>query len=183
VAKRPMDKDIAWRALLDATRILNGLRVPYCLDGGTLLGMVRDGWFFPHDKDIDLTLLDQHDALSAVKARAKHKRFSVWQHRLVGAEGSMKLQLRRHGVMVDIVSKHQIDDAAVWALISEPERVKRMPARYYQNLATLAIREHEFSVPAETEAYLAERFGADWRTPKPDWNRWRDDRAYPEVRS
>jgi phosphorylcholine metabolism protein LicD len=181
--RKPMrDKALAWKALLSITGVLKQLKVPYCLDGGTLLGFYREGWFFPHDKDVDLTLLDQHARLPEIKRLARKAGFKVWRHQTVGESGCAKLQLPRHGVMVDIVSKHERDGLAYWALIQAPEHVKSMPARYYRDLATILVRGHEFSIPADTESYLAERFGDDWRTPRPEWNRYEHDRAYPSVR-
>ena len=171
----------AWDNLVRVTRILKRARIPYVLDGGTLLGMYRDGWFFPHDQDIDLTLLDQHAKLARVRKNATKQGFRVWRHQPVGSCGCHKLQLSRHGIMVDIVSKHREGDDAVWALITDAQRMKRMPARYYTELGSLVVRDVAFSVPADVEGYLAARFGSDWRTPKPDWVPLRDDRAYEEV--
>lgn len=172
------DKETAWRQLLTIVRIMRRHHIPYVLDGGTLLGFYREGWFFPHDKDIDITLLDQHKALDVIKKAARAKKFSVWRHQKVGTSGSKKLQLSRDGIMVDIVSKHQVGEDAVWALISDANTIKRMPARYYSQRAALLVRGEEFSIPRSAEAYLAARFGPDWRTPKRDWVPLRDDRAY-----
>ncbi len=173
-----MRADAAWRALRDAVGLLESVNAPYVLDGGTLLGLFRDGWFFPHDKDVDITLLDEHDGLRRVQALAAPLGFSVFRAWNVTPDGSAKVMLRRDRVIVDLVSKHEVGDDAVWVLRGDPSRVKRMPARYYRERGVLTVRGVEFSVPADTEGYLAARFGSDWRTPKPSWDRLRDDRAY-----
>ena len=176
------DKEIAWAALTDIVNVLNRVGVPYTLDGGTLLGFYRDGFFFPHDKDVDLTLLNQHDRLPDVEREARALRYKVWRHQRVGNSGCAKLQLSRDGIMVDIVSKHERKGLAWWALIQAPDRLKSMPARYYRELGTLVVRDRVFSIPLDVEGHLAERFGEDWRTPRSNWDRYQHDRAYPSVR-
>ena len=42
--------------LLDTIDVLNAADIPYILDAGTLLGIVRDGDLIPWDNDIDLML-------------------------------------------------------------------------------------------------------------------------------
>lgn len=41
---------------LPFVRILNEHKVPYCMDSGVLLGLMRDGKLFDHEKDVDLQM-------------------------------------------------------------------------------------------------------------------------------
>jgi len=181
-----MSKENAWIALKRITRILRMARVPYCLDGGVLLGFVREGWFLDHDDDVDITLLEQHDHLKRIKQLAYDRGFRKWDGRTPEltkwvppkrTDGSKKLQFRYEDVLVDIVSKRLRDGMAVWSLYTDTTW-KAVPAEYYQKLGRITIRGVTFSVPKDTEGYLTTRFGADWRTPKVDYVKARDDKAY-----
>ncbi|MFC1480301.1 LicD family protein [Candidatus Omnitrophota bacterium] len=52
-----------------------------------------------------------------------------------------------------------------------------IPKHYFTDLTTMQLYGMEFKVPAETEKYIAFRYGEDWRTPKKDWLTVRDDGA------
>ncbi|WP_168452763.1 LicD family protein [Sphingopyxis microcysteis] len=55
----PTPKDRVWLdALTRVAASLDGDRIAYFLDTGTLLGAVRDGAFIPWDNDIDIGILD-----------------------------------------------------------------------------------------------------------------------------
>jgi len=41
---------------LSFVRILNANNLPYCMDSGVLLGLMRDGKLFDHEKDVDLQM-------------------------------------------------------------------------------------------------------------------------------
>ena len=46
--------------LQDITRIFEDNNILYCLDWGTLLGIIRENGFIKHDDDIDITVLDKN---------------------------------------------------------------------------------------------------------------------------
>ncbi len=46
---------------LPFVRILNEHEVPYCMDSGVLLGLMRDGRLFAHEKDVDLQMWADHE--------------------------------------------------------------------------------------------------------------------------
>jgi len=43
-------------------RLLHEHKIPYCMDSGVLLGLMRDGKLFDHEKDIDLQMWAEHEA-------------------------------------------------------------------------------------------------------------------------
>jgi lipopolysaccharide cholinephosphotransferase len=52
-----------------------------------------------------------------------------------------------------------------------------VPSHYFTNLSTIKFYGMEFKVPAETEEYLAYRYGKNWRTPQKNYKYWKDDGA------
>ena len=42
-------------------RLLHEHKIPYCMDSGVLLGLMRDGKLFDHEKDIDLQMWAEHE--------------------------------------------------------------------------------------------------------------------------
>jgi len=52
-----------------------------------------------------------------------------------------------------------------------------VPIQYFNNFSTIKFYGMEFKVPAQTEDYLAYRYGKDWRIPRKDWITERDDGA------
>lgn len=46
----------------------------------------------------------------------------------------------------------------------------RTPLRFYSDFRMIVFRGLELKVPAETEAYLAFKYGEDWRTPIREWD-------------
>jgi hypothetical protein len=50
-------------------------------------------------------------------------------------------------------------------------------AAFFRTLRPLSIYGLPVHAPSNTEAYLAMKYGADWRRPNPDWIYWRDDGA------
>jgi len=46
---------------------------------------------------------------------------------------------------------------------------KKIPAKYFRELATLTYYGMEFKVPSDTEKYLEYRYGEDWRIPDKNW--------------
>lgn len=179
------DKEEAFDGLTVVSGVLDRLSVPWCLDGGTLLGFVRDGWFFPHDYDIDITLLDQSHRLREVHDASRALGFSSRGLANLGPpEYSWKLFLQRGSAKIDIVSKVERDGMALWTLMHNRVTVKSAPAAFYKQLRPLSIRGVTLSVPREAEAYLSWRFPG-WETPKGPsaWVKYRDDMAYVAARN
>ena len=58
----------ARKMLKDVCRILDENNVPYTLEGGTLLGIIRENRLLPWDNDLDITITDDHlDKLISIR--------------------------------------------------------------------------------------------------------------------
>jgi len=76
---------MALKMLRDVTTILELRHIPYCLDGGTLLGIIRENRLLPWDHDLDLYVsADDYKRVKSV----------IWRFRLLG----YWVAVRTHGV-------------------------------------------------------------------------------------
>lgn len=182
-----MNDEAAFAALIKTRDALERIGVPYCLDGGTLIGMARDGAFVPDDKDIDITVFEQGRRMSDIATAFIRARFQHVRHRNLGPPlGTTKVYARAaRGVMIDVVNKVERDGMAAWTIVGTRNHVKTVPSVYYESFDSITVRGEAFSVPAHYLEYLAFRWGADWRVPLTGraYNRMRHDRAYEVARN
>jgi lipopolysaccharide cholinephosphotransferase len=175
------------KALRDVAEILESENIPYVLEGGTLLGIVREGRLLPWDNDLDLTTTRIH-AKKLLKARWKfwlkgyrtrvRKIEADSEHFRKGNVRILKIQTTRFLFfkdvsLVDIFIKDLVGDRYYWT-VSEKNVLKSAPRKYYEKLTQFDFKEKLYYIPAEYDAYLQSRYG-DWRTPKQTWDFTKDD--------
>jgi len=61
-----------------------------------------------------------------------------------------------------------------------PSKQMAVPEKYFTHLDRVEAGDLKIPVPGEVEAYLALKYGDDWRTPKNDWDYFTDDGALVE---
>lgn len=176
--------------LADVTRLLGKIGVRYGLDGGTLLGIVREDRLLPWDDDMDLFVPE--DQLPRLEARLYRFRLAGYKvsvkkarHSLgsiqAGSVRLIKIRSRKYlfwrgDLLMDLFIKYASGERYEWIVGDENAVHKSVDGRFYRSLRTLLFRGVEYAVPAETDAYLAARYG-EWRTPVTVWDFRRDDQA------
>ena len=147
-------------ALFVAADLLEAHGIAYHLTGGTLLALVKDGALFPHDKDVDLMLLDpapaQLDALQAAAAQDAELR----QPRKDDAE-VIGLVHGPTGVGIDLLVARTVAGGAFHVSLGWPDHLASRVGPYATE--RLAWDGRDWPVPAPPEAYLACVYGDDWR--------------------
>ena len=69
-----MDRQLKWIAGL-----LHDHSIPYWVDSGTLLGLMREGMLLEHDKDIDISLWSEHETeLLEILPLIRRAGFRIW---------------------------------------------------------------------------------------------------------
>jgi hypothetical protein len=169
--------------------ILSAEGVPYWLEGGTLLGIVREQRILPWDNDLDVSVLAEHEpqlrrALRKIRWSGFRVSRRVFEETSppfpAGGSRMFKIRrrrwfgLRRGKVVLDIFVKYTQGEQSFW-LIGPKRRVRKsVPTHFYRDLGTIEFRGRTFPTPSDVEGYLASRYG-DWRTPRQDWDSFTDE--------
>ncbi|MFC1482001.1 LicD family protein [Candidatus Neomarinimicrobiota bacterium] len=186
---------IALKMLDDVTTVLDSMQIRYCLDGGTLLGIMRENRLLPWDNDMDLFApADEFKRLKAAtwKFRRLGYRASIYHHGAdqppfkTGEARVLKVKTRKRlffpgPINLDIFIKYKSGDNYYWKVGSKKNNViKSVPAEYYDQLTQIEFNNKMHWIPEAYEDYLALRYG-DWKSPVKEWNTMHDDQAINSV--
>jgi lipopolysaccharide cholinephosphotransferase len=175
------------KMLHDVTGILEAEAIPYTLEGGTLLGIVREDRLLPWDTDLDLTITRMYAKkllaarwkfwLKGYRTRIRKVKHDS-KHFKKGEPRILKIQTTRFFFfkdvsLMDIFIKDLVDERYFWT-VTEKEVLKSAPRHYYENFKQFKFRNKLYSIPEQFDAYLQSRYG-DWRTPKQTWDLTKDD--------
>jgi phosphorylcholine metabolism protein LicD len=174
--------------LSEVTSIFESCNVTYWLEGGTLLGLRREGRLLPWDNDLDISIHEsEFNKLSLlqntlkkngyrVRTRVFEKNSDVFKK---GDLRMIKIRTRRFfgifkgNVCLDVFIKYTKNEKTYWEIAN---KVKNVPFKYYETFKTLDFKGKPYAIPNLTDEYLTYRYG-DWQTPVKDWDTAKDDRA------
>jgi tetratricopeptide (TPR) repeat protein len=162
----------AWGAMQDLRDAMDRAGVPFFFAAGTALGLVREGRPLSADSDIDIGVFEpdwDRDALIALFTR--DPRFELDLH-----PQTKRVTIRhRGGSPIDVFrfyreGDHIYHDGVFVRWRNSPFEVRR------QEINGLSA-----PLPADPDTYLAENYGAEWRTPNPAFDAFTDDAPNVEV--
>jgi lipopolysaccharide cholinephosphotransferase len=186
----PFNHQKAYKLLVDITQILDRKKVPYHLEGGTLLGLHRDGELLSWDDDLDISVPAEYSRL-AFKALLPlmlkgwrldkrkmeyHQALPVKGLRMFKVRDRSRGLLRSGRVYMDIFTKYEYEGYCYW---QAKGRLMRVDAKYYNGFDTITVNGDSFKVPKQFENYLTEKYG-DWGTPVKEWDCGRDEKTIVE---
>lgn len=175
------------RILTDACEALSGLGLKWWLNSGSCLGAIRERGFIGHDTDLDFGIAPGNEGRwNEIQTAFMEKGFSLyraWVWRGVPAE----LSFKRDDIKVDLFFYRRHGER-VWFGAFGPDELGRwgrwmkfVPRTYSARLFDLPrqiyLRGQRCFVPDPPEEYLERQYGADWRTPKKNWQYWTDNQA------
>ena len=182
------NKIIAERMLESIAKILDDCDIQYWLEGGTLLGIRREGRLLPWDNDIDISMMvSQSDKLESfysalkkngyrVKSRTFDKNSSYFKQgnlRMIKIRERRFFGLIKGTVCLDVFIKYRNEDNSYWEI---DNKTKFVPSKFYNDFKTISFKNHDYLIPELTDEYLTYRYG-NWETPVKDWDTSKDDKA------
>jgi lipopolysaccharide cholinephosphotransferase len=166
-------------------------QVPYSIDGGTLLGIVRESRLLPWDNDMDMYIASSNvdklkKSLLSLKLKGYKIRFRYAEKDIgpikAGDLRLIKIKRRRwffmqDSIVTDIFVKHHHQGKAYWIVGDKGKTVlKSVDEKFYQSFDSISFKGVDLPIPQQVEDYLTARYG-DWKTPVKEWNFLTDDRA------
>jgi phosphorylcholine metabolism protein LicD len=185
---------IAEKALSIATGLLEEAKIPYVLEAGTLLGIVREDRLLPWDTDMDITVSSAYSKnvlalrwkfwLKGYRTRIKYFERDMGPFKK-GTPRILRIQTRKwlfvkdvH--LIDIFLKELIDDQYFWVVGVKDPVLKSAPRRFYEKFTLYPFRGKQYSVPEDYIGYLEYHYG-DWKTPKKVWDYRLDDKCVKQI--
>ena len=157
------------------SRVLNILNIPFFLSSGTLLGYYREGKILDHDYDMDIGIY-REDFRKEIKEEMIKEGFNNYRNLgnlEKGYEMSFRLNNSKIGkyAKIDIFvhNKERISgkNYIYWASYKRPHYKKRIKYRVSDfNIKPVFFNQILVNIPVNTEKYLEEHYGLDWRIPK-----------------
>lgn len=183
----------AHRVLFDTIDFLNKEGINYYLEGGTLLGIVRDKGLLPWDYDVDLSISE----CDAEKFAEKAHKLLINGYRVTkrkvddDIEGLKKGSYRifkvkrfwpsilkgifpifnKHMIVADIFVKFDDENYTYWQAM---EKIMRVKKDFYSSFETIEYKGKLFKVPFKYKDYLTEKYG-EWSIPVKNWSCGNDE--------
>jgi hypothetical protein len=184
-----MDQAVAKMLLIDVTTVLDKYKCTHWLSDGTLLGAIRENNFIAHDYDVDLGVWAPDFDIRAVHELLA--KFSCGIFRLQGTpDDGMVITVGRAGVHLDMFFYYpnskpsgELGKPSIYSCLyklfkpyNTSNKAKRFDCEFpdFKPLVRCTFLDHQFWVPKNAEAHLVAAYGPKWRTPKAQWDTFKD---------
>ena len=182
--------EIALKILHDVTTEFEAASIPYWLEGGTLLGIIRENRLLPWDNDMDISMYiaDRWKLLKVtIKLIFKGYRISTrFYNKDMGPFKKRELRMikvrnyekfmKKGEVMLDIFLKKKVDNDYYWTVGIKSPVLKSAPAKFYDELITIEFDKKDYLIPLDYEGYLTYRYG-NWKVTVKQLDFKKDDNA------
>jgi len=158
----------------------------YWLDGGTLLGAVRDKQLIPWDHDLDIGIKYENDDILENLITQLRKKYYIRALPFKNHENIWNLGKYR---IIKVYPRKFIffrEKLCLDLFIFYPDTLKPNNQKIYkyvvwnknayydykllEELSTISFYGREYSTPGKTIEYLEAKYGHDWKIPKENWN-------------
>lgn len=192
-------QQLAISTLIKITDILDRHNVPYFLEGGTLLGIVRDKAILPWDHDIDLSITEEsinmvlklrwvffrHGFILSLR-RSKTEAVPCNKNdiTIIKIKPSFSYLLSIifspryiNSVICDTFVKKKHSGFYYWQAMN---KIMRVSENYYNSYNFVSFYNRNLKVPSNYKNYLTEKYG-DWTVPVKEWNCGKDEKNNLEA--
>ncbi|MBN1624877.1 MAG: LicD family protein [Deltaproteobacteria bacterium] len=178
----------ARKVLFNVVDFLESEGIGYHLEGGTLLGLVRDHELLPWDHDVDLSInVDDSKRFAKKRWKLFLKGYRVTTRKMYRDTGAFKKGqyrifkvkqflpsiikwafpvVKKYMVVADVFVKASDKQFTYWQAM---DKIMRVDNKYYSSYEIIEYNGLKLRVPFEYENYLTDKFG-DWKTPVQKWN-------------
>ena len=171
--------------------IMQRVGISFWVEGGTLLGALRDQKLIPWDHDLDFGMIFESEKQMKSLIRNLRRRFyvsvkdfpktnQIWQ---LGNYRVLKIYPRKHLIFKDKLcldlfiyyedtlpdSQEPVYKYVVW------NRNAYHRKEFLETRESLLFYGKEVPVPANPEGFIEVKYGKNWRTPVKEWNVALDD--------
>lgn len=156
----------------------------YFITYGTLLGIIREGQFMGHDNDIDMGIIYDED-FSWDRLEETLRKIGMQKKHQFTLEGRITEQTYIcENLSVDFFMYEPFDTSHQISYVyfrqetgcyeDETFEVARHITKKIEKIEKVKTPKGEFSIPENSEEFLEEIYGSDWRIPQPNWKPERD---------
>ena len=185
----------ARKLLFDVVEVFDHCNIRYHLEGGTLLGLVRDGDLLPWDHDVDISIpAEEMLKMDGCFRELYKKGYKVTKRKSEIDYGPIKKgscrilkvkpftvsilkffhpYFRKKYIMLDIFIKTNDQNFTYWQAMN---KVMKVDKRHYDSYEEIEYRGKKFKIPFDYKAYLTEKYG-NWTIPIEDWVSGRDEKT------
>ena len=185
----------AHKTLFILIDFFNKEKIDYHLEGGTLLGIVRDKQLLAWDYDIDLSIMEK-DAqkfankshklwLKGYRIRKKTMHMDIGplksgQYRIFKVKKIFPSLMKeffsftyKHMIVADIFVKANDEKHTYWQAM---RKILRVDKKYYSSYETVEYYGRELMIPYDYKGYVTKKYG-DWSVPVKEWSCSTDEKT------
>ena len=185
------DEQKAINTLFDVKNILNHQLIDYWIEGGTLLGAIRDKKLIPWDHDIDMGIINNSDKQIEdlikrlkkdfyVSVKGFDKNENIWnlgKYRVLKVYPKKKIFFKDK-LCLDIFIyylgnipniKEKVYKYVVWGKNGFHKR------KFFDQTEQIKFYNDTINIPSNSTDFLEIKYGSDWKIPNKEWNVALDD--------
>lgn len=161
-----MDLTTAHRALRDISKKLDDLGVKYWVDGGTALGLYRDGHLLEHDHDLDFAI-NYYDLFKIdLKVFSNYKTYTGKIN-----DRTISIDLFKDDLGINLFIAYDLGEnlETIGIMKGTHKIIYRTPKKYFQELGRIWHNGKAYPSPANLDEYFSKKYG-EWRVTNKKWS-------------
>jgi hypothetical protein len=138
--------------------------IPYYVDFGTLLGIIREGGFIKHDNDMDFTILPSNSSLLPFIKGLLSKNFVIEFAYLMDDKRFYEFRVRYKETPIDFYLPQENEN---FLIFRGPQDIVKYPK---PSIDRLPVKHFSINIPSNINNHLEWCYGDNWKVPDKHWN-------------